>query len=86
MAVVLCSCPLVLVKLAPASARRATMLLVVLLCSAAMIASLEPHEAIALGALRHDLPDEVEITTKDRLEAMRTARAERKRAARGAVR
>src|SRR5689334_20765167 len=37
---------------------------------AAMIASLEPHEAIALGALRHDLPDKVEITTKDRLEAL----------------
>jgi hypothetical protein len=31
------------------------------------ISSLEPHEAIALGALRPDLPDEVRITTKSKL-------------------
>jgi hypothetical protein len=34
---------------------------------AAHIASLQSHEAIALGALRDDLPDKVEITTKARL-------------------
>ena len=35
---------------------------------AACIGSLSPHEAIALGALRDDLPDQVQITTKARLE------------------
>ncbi len=34
---------------------------------AQLIERLELHEAIALGALRHDLPDQVEITTKIRL-------------------
>ena len=37
---------------------------------AALIHSLETHQAIALGALRPDLPDEVEVTTQDRLAKM----------------
>ena len=37
---------------------------------ATCIGSLLPHEAIALGALRDDLPDQVEITTKARLEKL----------------
>ena len=40
----------------------------------ACIASLDSHEAIALGALRGDLPDLVEIVTKDRLEALKSGR------------
>ena len=32
-----------------------------------LIASLKPHEAIALGALRNDLPDRVEVVTRDHL-------------------
>ncbi len=42
---------------------------------AALIGGLEPHEAIALGALRPELPDEVQITTKRRLEEMNGAAA-----------
>ena len=34
---------------------------------AALIGSLHPSQAIALGALRTDLPDRVEVTTKKRL-------------------
>lgn len=37
---------------------------------AALIGRLEPHEAIALGALRSDLPDRVDITTKLKLDAL----------------
>ena len=33
----------------------------------ALIGSLHPSQAIALGALRADLPDKVEVTTKKRL-------------------
>jgi hypothetical protein len=40
----------------------------------ACIASLNSDEAIALGALRADLPDSVEIVTKDRLEALKSGR------------
>ena len=36
----------------------------------ACITALKPHEAIALGALRGDLPDEVKVVTKSRLEKM----------------
>jgi hypothetical protein len=32
-----------------------------------LVQQLEPHEAIALGALRADLPEHVEVTTQDRL-------------------
>jgi hypothetical protein len=32
-----------------------------------LVQQLEPHEAIALGALRDGLPDHVEVTTQDRL-------------------
>jgi hypothetical protein len=35
--------------------------------AAAVIGSLDPHEAIALGRLRDDLPDEVTVTTQTRL-------------------
>ena len=34
---------------------------------AALIGSLHPSQAIALGTLRADLPDKVEVTTKKRL-------------------
>ena len=34
---------------------------------AALIQGLAPHEAIALGSLRSDLPDQVDVTTQDRL-------------------
>jgi hypothetical protein len=37
---------------------------------AAYISSLGSHQAIALGSLRSDLPDEVQIVTKSRLEAL----------------
>jgi hypothetical protein len=37
---------------------------------ASTIANLSPSEAIALGALRHDLPDQVEIATKARLNTL----------------
>jgi hypothetical protein len=37
---------------------------------ASTIADLGPSEAIALGALRHDLPDQVEIETKARLNTL----------------
>jgi hypothetical protein len=40
----------------------------------ACIADLASDEAIALGALRADLPDSVEIVTKDRLEALKSGR------------
>jgi hypothetical protein len=39
------------------------------------MAGLASHEAIALGALRHDLPDRVEIATKARLERLNGAAA-----------
>ncbi len=32
-----------------------------------LLVSLDPNEAIALGAIRHDLPDTVKVTTQDRL-------------------
>ncbi len=47
------------------SARRATF--DSLATFAGCIAGLAPHQAIALGALRGDLPDEVQITTKAEL-------------------
>ena len=37
---------------------------------AACIAALDPNEAIALGALRDELSERVEVTTKDRLAAL----------------
>ena len=37
---------------------------------ATLIGDLEPHEAIALGALRQDLPDEVGIATKRKLDEL----------------
>lgn len=39
------------------------------------IASLAPNEAIALGRLRDGLPNQVEIVTKDRLEALKQGKA-----------
>jgi hypothetical protein len=42
---------------------------------AGCITSLEPHEAIALGALHQDLPDEVNVVTKSRLGLMNGAAA-----------
>jgi hypothetical protein len=42
---------------------------------AACIATLMSHQAIALGVLRHDLPDQVEITTKARREKLNGASA-----------
>jgi len=38
-----------------------------------LIARLDPHEAIALGALRPDLPDQVKVTTKRRLDQLNGA-------------
>jgi hypothetical protein len=37
---------------------------------AALIQSLKSHEAIALGRMRPDLPDQVRVVTKDRLAAL----------------
>ena len=42
---------------------------------AELIGGLRPSEAIALGSLRHDLPDEVEITTARKLAEMNGAAA-----------
>ena len=40
-----------------------------------LISSLEPHEAIALGALRADLPDQTDIVTHDKLRELNGAAA-----------
>jgi hypothetical protein len=42
-----------------------------LVAFAQCIEGLESHEAVALGALRDDLPDVVQIRTKKRLEALK---------------